>query len=272
MTQKQIFSGTRAKTYASRPQWTEEHVAKILEQAKLPTNPIIIDLGSGTGQFTKFLLNLVNDATVYAVEPSKDMRLQAEKKLDDYPNFYSIAAGASNFANKIRSKADFIVASQAAHWWSPPRLSAENERVVTDNIRSVSTAKTFIAYAYYNLGFSDNVSEIGEDIHRILNESLASYSRNQTELSDANAFKADKFSNQIEGISTQDDELTPMSHDKASFFEWLQSYSFVDDGALNDGTVLKQKLEDAFNKHVNNKGNVTIPIFAQTHMGTAPKP
>lgn len=270
MREKPIFSGARAKNYTFRPQWTLEHVSDILEEAKLPANPVIIDLGSGTGQFTQFILRLQKDATVYAVEPSDDMRNQAQKALAGNPNFFSVKADAFNFSSQIPNKADLIVASQAAHWWSPPRINEEQEAVVIKNLQAVSKARTAIAYAYYNLGFADQRSDVGEDIHQSLKEFLPSYGRNQTELSNANAFEADRFSSQIAGIQTSNAELSPMQHTRTSFFDWLQSYSFVDNDALAKGTSLRAELEATFNKHVNKDGTVTIPIFAKTHMGFTP--
>jgi len=96
-------------------------------QCHLTASSIIADIGSGTGIFTKPLLN--REYIVNAVEPNEPMRLEAERQLDNYPNFHSINGTAEN-TNLPDKGSDLVVCAQAFHWFNNVETKAEFKRIL----------------------------------------------------------------------------------------------------------------------------------------------
>jgi len=93
-------------------------------QAEMHLNPRsrIADIGSGTGISSE--LFLAAGHCVFGVEPNRDMKEAAEKRLSGYPDFISIDGSAEATSLPDRS-VDFVVAGQAFHWFD--RLKARKE-------------------------------------------------------------------------------------------------------------------------------------------------
>ena len=84
----------------------------------------VLDLGAGTGQLSEPLLAAGHD--VVAVDTSGDMLAQLAARLPGVPTF---VAGAEDLPLPD-GDVDAVVAGQAAHWFHPPRASAEFRRVL----------------------------------------------------------------------------------------------------------------------------------------------
>lgn len=87
----------------------------------------IADVGSGTGIFTRLLLDY--GCTVYAVEPNAEMRAAAEDLLGTHPRFHSIAGDAGKTTLPARS-VDHVTAAQAFHWFDPVAARREFLRIL----------------------------------------------------------------------------------------------------------------------------------------------
>jgi len=87
----------------------------------------IADLGSGTGIFSRFLLEHGN--SVFGVEPNGPMREAAEAWLSAYPRFASIGAAAEATTLPAVS-VDLVTAATAFHWFDPARARAEALRIL----------------------------------------------------------------------------------------------------------------------------------------------
>lgn len=118
----------RVESYIkARPGYPPEVIATLREECGLaPTSPVA-DVASGTGIFTRLLLE--NGNPVFAVEPNAEMRSAAERLLGGYPNFKSIQGTAENTTLPDRSVA-LITAAQAGHWFDLPRARAEFARIL----------------------------------------------------------------------------------------------------------------------------------------------
>ena len=80
------FTG-KARAYAQgRPDYPAS-VVGLLTQESRRENPRLADIGSGTGIFSRAMLE--RGWTVYGVEPNDDMRKEAEKRLSAFPRFHS---------------------------------------------------------------------------------------------------------------------------------------------------------------------------------------
>lgn len=121
------FSG-RAGEYASaRPSYPTAVLDVLREECDLDAGAVVADLGSGTGIFTRLLLE--SGATVHGVEPNDDMREVAEAALAAWPSFHSVKGRAE--ATTLESESvDLVTAAQAFHWFDLEAARAEMKRVL----------------------------------------------------------------------------------------------------------------------------------------------
>src|SRR5581483_4013685 len=105
--------------------------AQILELLKtecgLTGDSEIADIASGTGIFTRMLLE--NGNRVFGVEPNDDMRKAGESFLASYRNFTSVA-GTAEATTLADHSVDFVTAAQAAHWFHRERARKEFVRIL----------------------------------------------------------------------------------------------------------------------------------------------
>lgn len=118
----------RVKNYiAARPDYPKAIIQLLKEQCNLNANSIVADIGSGTGLFTKLLLE--EHVTVYGVEPNAEMRQAAEVYLAQYPGFKSID-GRADQTNLPNHSVDLITAAQAYHWFNNKQTHDEFIRIL----------------------------------------------------------------------------------------------------------------------------------------------
>lgn len=118
----------RAKDYLKyRPGYPCELIEFIDKELELPSNAVIADIGSGTGIFSKLLLQ--NNKKVYAIEPNDRMRQMAESMLDRYVGFNSINATAEK-TTLMNQSVDMIIVAQAFHWFDPVSAKQEFSRIL----------------------------------------------------------------------------------------------------------------------------------------------
>ena len=123
------FKG-HAKAYtAGRPDYAKALIDCLYDQYGISQSSVIADIGSGTGKFTKQLLD--RGSVVYSVEPSDDMRFIAEKELSGYPNFNSIK-GDAEYTCLEAGSVDFVTSAQAFHWFKVDSFRKECIRILKD--------------------------------------------------------------------------------------------------------------------------------------------
>jgi len=111
-----------------RPSYPHEVLQVLIEECGLSTQSTVADVGSGTGLFSKLLLDF--GSTVYAVEPNQAMREAAEDFLKNYKNFYSIDGTAE--ATTLPSQSiDLVTVGTAFHWFDPVKTKIEFKRILT---------------------------------------------------------------------------------------------------------------------------------------------
>lgn len=115
-----------------RPGYPDEIANYLIDKCGLSDKSKIADIGSGTGIFSKILLD--KGLNVIAVEPNDAMRGQAEKDLAGYSNFTSIKAGAEELPFEDNS-IDLITAAQAFHWFDISKCKIEFRRVLKADSR-----------------------------------------------------------------------------------------------------------------------------------------
>ncbi len=111
-----------------RPGYPPEVLDLLRAECGLQPSHIVADIASGTGVFTRLLLE--NGNSVFAVEPNAEMREMGLQQLESYDRFVSIAGTAEETTLRSAS-VDFVTAAQAAHWFDLPRARAEFARILT---------------------------------------------------------------------------------------------------------------------------------------------
>lgn len=134
MNNKERFSN-RVDSYSKyRPSYPKEAIDYLYDSVGLRSNSKIADVGSGTGIFSKLLLE--RGSYVIAVEPNQAMRAAAEQMLESNPRFQTISGSAESTGLPDQS-VEFIVCAQAFHWFDRSAAQAEFRRILQPGGRVV---------------------------------------------------------------------------------------------------------------------------------------
>lgn len=122
----QRFS-SRVENYVRyRPGYPPEIIELLKNECGLTPTTVVADLASGTGIFTRMLLE--NGNRVFGVEPNLEMRKAGEEYLSEFSAFTSVEGTAEATTLPDRS-VDLVTAAQAAHWFDRPRARREFARI-----------------------------------------------------------------------------------------------------------------------------------------------
>jgi len=127
ITPTQRFSSRVGNYSRFRPSYPAAVVDILKQECGLAPEAVIVDVASGTGIFTRLLLE--NDNRVFGVEPNEAMRKAGEEYLAGYPRFTSIA-GTAEHTTLADNSVDLITAAQAAHWFDRDKAIAEFRRIL----------------------------------------------------------------------------------------------------------------------------------------------
>lgn len=121
---QQGFS-TEAHTYArGRPEYPVEILHWLESELNIGKGKLVIDLGAGTGKFTKLLVQ--TEADVIGVEPVTEMREQFTRGLPGL----RVLAGSAEAIPLGTASADAVVCVQAFHWFATEVALREIHRVL----------------------------------------------------------------------------------------------------------------------------------------------
>lgn len=177
MDNTQLFTGlAEAYTYG-RPEYSLEFIEKLYDKYSFTTDSVIADIGSGTGKFSKQLLQ--KGSTVFGVEPNDSMRMAAEKEFCGNFNFISVKGDAVH-TNLKDNSVDFITTAQAFHWFDIDKFKIECARILKPggkilliwNVRDMDSPvnresyKVFEKYCPAFRGFSGGIRRDDERIER----------------------------------------------------------------------------------------------------------
>ncbi|MGB7584946.1 MAG: class I SAM-dependent methyltransferase [Terriglobales bacterium] len=121
------FSSRVEKYVRYRPGYPKEVVDLLRKRGGLSSDSVIADVASGTGIFTRLLLE--NGNRVFGVEPNAEMRLAGEEYLASYPRFTSIT-GTAEVTTLPDHCVDIVTAAQAAHWFDRAKARREFVRIL----------------------------------------------------------------------------------------------------------------------------------------------
>lgn len=121
---QQGFS-TQAVAYAQgRPDYPRQLTGWLTDALQINTHSTVIDLGAGTGKFSRLLSSVV--PTLIAVEPVEAMGAQLKKLLPDV----RLLSGTAEAIPLEDATADAVVCAQAFHWFSTEAALREIHRVL----------------------------------------------------------------------------------------------------------------------------------------------
>ncbi|MGH8206216.1 MAG: class I SAM-dependent methyltransferase [Steroidobacteraceae bacterium] len=107
-----------------RPDYPAPLSGWLREQLALQAGATVVDLGAGTGKFTRLLC--ATGARVLAVEPVDAMRAQFVRLLPQV----AVLAGTAQAIPIIGGAAQALVCAQAFHWFASDAALAEMQRVL----------------------------------------------------------------------------------------------------------------------------------------------
>jgi len=124
-----------AATYErGRPDYSIIAIEYLISHLPIHANMTIVELGAGTGKFTRLLHSIIRDSypalaptiRIIATEPVQAMRQQFSKIL---PDIQILNAPAENlpFGN---NSVDIVIAAQAFHWFDPIQTCLEMMRIL----------------------------------------------------------------------------------------------------------------------------------------------
>jgi SAM-dependent methyltransferase len=121
------FSDRVADYVRYRPSYPVEALDAIRSIGELRAGANVADLGSGTGIWTRILLEA--GFYVSAVEPNPEMRRVAEGEFGSHSGFRSVD-GASDSTSLSNGSVDLVTAAQAFHWFDVVKTRRECLRVL----------------------------------------------------------------------------------------------------------------------------------------------
>jgi ubiquinone/menaquinone biosynthesis C-methylase UbiE len=114
-----------ARAYArGRPAYPDALVEWLCKQLRLGPGKTAVDLGAGTGKFTRLMLR--SGAKIAAVEPIEAMREQLVESLPDV----TAISGAAESIPLGTGSVDAVVCAQAFHWFASHAALEEIHRVL----------------------------------------------------------------------------------------------------------------------------------------------
>jgi SAM-dependent methyltransferase len=148
-----------------RPGYPPEVIQLLRNDCGLRPQSAIADIASGTGIFTRLLLE--NGNRVFGVEPNLEMRRAAEQSLSRFPSFSSVT-GTAEATTLATNSVDFVTAAQAAHWFDLDRSRREFVRILKPggwavllwNERRTNSTPFLQAYEHLLLTYGTDYREV----------------------------------------------------------------------------------------------------------------
>ncbi|OPA84972.1 SAM-dependent methyltransferase [Pseudomonas fluorescens] len=239
---QQGFS-TQAVTYAQgRPDYPRQLTGWLAETLHIDAHSTVIDLGAGTGKFTRMLSTLA--PTLIAVEPVAAMGAQLRKLLPDV----RLLNGTAESIPLEAASADALVCAQAFHWFSTEAALAEIHRVLKSDGR---------------LGLVWNVRDESVDWVAAITEIITPYE------GDTPRFHTGRWRDAFTGELFSPPEMTcfPYQHvgsPQEVIMDRFLSVSFIAALPADEKATVTAQLQALIDTHPDLKGRDTVAFPYQT--------
>lgn len=121
------FSSRVGNYVRYRPGYPPEVIELLKAECGLTPDSVIADIASGTGIFTRMLLE--NGNRVFGIEPNAEMRQAGEELLSAFARFTSVA-GTAESTTLLDGSVEIVTAAQAAHWFDREKARREFVRIL----------------------------------------------------------------------------------------------------------------------------------------------
>ncbi|MDX0499596.1 methyltransferase domain-containing protein [Sinorhizobium medicae] len=262
--EKREYFGLVAATYdRARPRYDRRSIECILGQAQarrwpLNSDPItIVDVGCGTGIFTRQLAEALGDSgVVHGVEPTESLRLVAEAASS--PSNVRYIDGVAEHLCFERETVDVITAATSANWFDRPAFYAEARRVLRKTgVLALLMNKRLFAYNRflfeYEIFLESIFPEYARGTHANALGSFCSVNYLHELRSDNNVEYADFFSWQW----TQ--TVSPREFEELAVTNSVVQRAIEQHG---ENTIIA-RLRALINSHVDESGRLQIPFATE---------
>jgi ubiquinone/menaquinone biosynthesis C-methylase UbiE len=241
----------KTEDYAKyRPNFPAEIVEYLYSKGIIDESSVIADIGSGTGRFTRLLLERGN--LVYGVERNNEMRSKAEELLAQFRNFISIS-GSAEETGLEDSSIDLITVAQAFHWFDKEKSLYEFRRIIKDK------GKVFIVWDDFLGDYNDFSMEYNKVLSdfRVVEPENKGKKLSRAEMIDG-FFKDNKY------------EFLSFTHEIYQGFEGIRggalSASFTPKPGEKNYEEFISELQRVFDKYENN-GKVCTAFRSVCYLG-----
>lgn len=121
------FNGHGEHYIKARPSYPAAMLDYLYEELGATPSSVFADIGSGTGKFTRCLLE--RGSTVYAVEPNEEMAAAAHRELASFTGFHPVD-GSAERTTLPGSSMDFVTCAQSFHWFNRSLCQKEFSRIL----------------------------------------------------------------------------------------------------------------------------------------------
>lgn len=232
-----------------RPGYPDEVIDFLRSECELSEESAIADIGSGTGIFTKLLLD--KGYMVYAVEPNQAMQQAAKQWLGNNENYTAIDATAE--ATTLPPKSiDLVVCAQAFHWFNNERTLAEFKRILKESGHAALIWNNRLANTdYFSMAYESLLKNSSVDYNKV----------NHRNISDID-FKAFFKDGQYKQVNYQNAQVFDLDGLMGRAF----SSSYVPPQNSEEGKKFRELLQDIFTKY-NVSGKVSFQYQTEIYIG-----
>jgi ubiquinone/menaquinone biosynthesis C-methylase UbiE len=232
-----------------RPGYPAEVITFLQNECDLSANSIIADIGSGTGIFTKLLLE--RGYKVYAVEPNTDMQQAAKEYLGDNKNFIP-TDGSAEATNLPSNSIDLIVCAQAFHWFNNEKTQAEFKRILKADGNAALIWNNRLADADdFSIAYESLLKQDSIDYNKVNHRNISDI--------DFKAFFRDGEYTEVKYPNVQ-------VFDEAGFLGRAFSSSYVPPEGTEAGEKFREILKDIFARY-NENGKVSFHYQTEIYLG-----
>jgi SAM-dependent methyltransferase len=157
-----------------RPSYPASLIDFLKEHAGLGPDSAVADVGSGTGIFTRLLLQA--GAKVSAVEPNDEMRAAAEAEFFPNGRFTSVT-GTAEATGLPAAGVSLVTCAQAFHWFDPMPTRHEFRRILVPAGRCALIWNTAVRRGEFAEGYEEIKAAFGTDFKEIRHENIKASER-----------------------------------------------------------------------------------------------
>jgi SAM-dependent methyltransferase len=157
-----------------RPTYPASLLEFLRRTAGLEPGTAVADVGSGTGIFTRLLLDA--KARVFAVEPNDGMRGAAEAEFRGQPGFTSVK-GTAETTGLADGSVSLVTCAQAFHWFDPVKARGEFIRILAPGGGCALIWNTSVLRGAFAEGYEKLKERFGTDFKQIRHEHLEATGR-----------------------------------------------------------------------------------------------